>query len=198
MTERPPMQWFSGQLDDAFSYAHAVHGAQGRKSGAPAYIGHLLGVAALVVDDGGSEAEVIAALLHDAVEDAGGAFRLADIEHRYGSEVAYIVDVCSDTKTDPKPPWRERKTAYLDRLAASMPHIGIVRVTAADKIWNLSATLSDLHAFGSGAWSQFTMGRESQLWFHRSVLATLDAAAPGSLLVARLGRLLDEVAALTD
>ena len=110
MTERPPMQWFSGQLDDAFSYAHAVHGAQGRKSGAPAYIGHLLGVAALVVDDGGSEAEVIAALLHDAVEDAGGAFRLADIEHRYGSEVAYIVDVCSDTKTDPKPPWRERKT----------------------------------------------------------------------------------------
>lgn len=193
--ERPDMRWFSSRLDDAFAYVHAIHGAQGRKSGAPAYLGHLMGVAALVIDDGGTEDHVIAALTHDAAEDAGGQARLDDIGARFGDEVAYIVGVCSDSLSEPKPPWKERKSAYLESLTEAMPHPGVIRVTAADKIWNLSATLADLEAYGPDAWSQFRVGRSQQLWYHESVLDILQQAAPDSALVARLARVLANVGA---
>ena len=67
------------RVEEAFAYAHAAHASQVRKGTANPYIGHLMGVASIVLDDGGSEDEAIAALLHDAAEDAGGRERLDDI-----------------------------------------------------------------------------------------------------------------------
>ena len=78
---------------------------------------HLLAVAALVMEYGGNEDEAIAALLHDAVEDQGGEATLEEIRRRFGSAVAEIVEGCTDTLVTPKPPWRQRKEAYLARLA---------------------------------------------------------------------------------
>src|SRR4026207_2431017 len=102
----------SARFDRAFSYASHLHTSQTRKgSGAP-YAAHLLGVASLVLEDGGSEDEAIAALLHDAVEDQGGRARLDEIEREFGSQVAHIVDGCTDTDLSPKPPWRPRKESY--------------------------------------------------------------------------------------
>ena len=51
-------------------------------------VGHLMGVASIVLDDGGTEDEAIAALLHDAAEDHGGRARLEDIRSRFGDAVA--------------------------------------------------------------------------------------------------------------
>ena len=62
-----------------------------------------------MLDDGGSEDEAIAALLHDAAEDQGGDKRLREIRSRYGDDVAAIVDSCTDSYEEPKPPWRTRK-----------------------------------------------------------------------------------------
>jgi (p)ppGpp synthase/HD superfamily hydrolase len=104
------------RFERALVYAHVVHGGHCRKGTTIPYVSHLLAVASLVLEDGGDEDEAMAALLHDAVEDRGGAERLKDIRARFGKRVANIVQSCSDTDVDPKPPWRERKIAYLAHL----------------------------------------------------------------------------------
>ena len=105
------------RFDEAFIYAHQVHADHTRKGTGVPYIGHLMGVASIVIDDGGSEDEAIAALLHDAPEDRGGRERLEDIRTRFGDAVATIVEDCTDSWTTPKAPWAERKQQYVGARA---------------------------------------------------------------------------------
>jgi (p)ppGpp synthase/HD superfamily hydrolase len=67
------------RFTQALILATALHSTQQRKGTAIPYISHLLGTASLVLEHGGTEDEAIAALLHDAVEDQGGAATLARI-----------------------------------------------------------------------------------------------------------------------
>ena len=106
----------SPRLHEALAYAATLHADQQRKASGEPYLAHLLAVAALVMEYGGNEDETIAALLHDAVEDQGGMATLAEIRRRFGPAVAEIVEGCSDTAVTPKPPWRQRKEAYIARL----------------------------------------------------------------------------------
>src|ERR671923_1897972 len=106
----------SGQFAKALTYATRIHGGQLRKKTRIPYTAHILGVAAIAMEYGANETEAIGALLHDAVEDCGGAKRLRDIERKFGKAVANIVDGCTDTYEVPKPPWRERKEAYIEHL----------------------------------------------------------------------------------
>ena len=69
MSEQTSTPKLSGQFSKALVYAEPKHHNQVRKGGDIPYIGHLLSVAGLVINDNGSEAQAIAALLHDAVED---------------------------------------------------------------------------------------------------------------------------------
>ena len=85
-------------------YATKLHANQTRKGTDEPYIGHLLGVASLVLQYGGNENEVIAALLHDAAEDQGGRPTLRKIKEKFGTKVAAIVEACSDSFEIPKLP----------------------------------------------------------------------------------------------
>ncbi|MGC1978440.1 MAG: HD domain-containing protein, partial [Candidatus Sulfotelmatobacter sp.] len=86
----------------AFNFAAEKHAGQTRKASRTPYIAHLMGVASLVLEFGGDEDMAIAALLHDVVEDCGGAPMLKEIRRKFGSRVAKIVDGCTDSDTDPK------------------------------------------------------------------------------------------------
>jgi len=99
----------TNRFDEAFRYAHGLHQAQKRKGTSIPYISHLMSVAALVIEHRGNEDQAIAALLHDAAEDQGGAKTLAEIRKRFGEPVAAIVSDCTDAWTEPKPEWRPRK-----------------------------------------------------------------------------------------
>lgn len=103
----------TSNFEKALTYAHRAHAGQVRKGSGVPYISHLLAVAALVLEAGGSEIEAIGALLHDAVEDQGGRERLDEIQKEFGPEVAAIVEGCSDAFESPKPEWWERKRKYL-------------------------------------------------------------------------------------
>src|SRR5207247_10818469 len=105
----------------ALRYAAEVHRTQFRKGTAIPYVSHLLAVCSLVLEDGGGEDEAIAALLHDAVEDQGGRGRLEEIRRLFGDHVADIVEGCTDADTIPKPPWRERKEAYIAHFRSATP-----------------------------------------------------------------------------
>jgi GTP pyrophosphokinase len=174
------MPTLTGRLDAAFAYAHAAHANQQRRgSGAP-YIGHLMGVASIVIDDGGSEDEAIAGLLHDAAEDAGGRERLADIRARFGDAVAAIVEDCTDAWTDPKPPWLDRKRRYIEH-ARALPAASL-RVSAADKVHNAYAILRDLRNTGERVWDRFNAPPDDVVWYYQSLVRAFREAGGGPLV----------------
>src|SRR5512135_2414132 len=106
-------QRFSRRFEDALVLAHQLHADQTRKGTSIPYISHLLAVTAIVIENNGTEDEAIAALLHDAIEDAGGDPVRRVIRERFGNEVLDIVEGLTDTDQTPKPPWRARNAAYL-------------------------------------------------------------------------------------
>ncbi len=130
----------------AVEYAAALHGTDKRKGTDTTYLCHLLGVSALVLEAGGTEDEAIAGLLHDAVEDAGGLPRLADVRARFGDDVADIVEACSDSTDED---WKrnvdywERKQKYLEHLENEADGRAVM-VSLADKVHNIRALVTDL------------------------------------------------------
>lgn len=168
------------RFDDAVALARALHAEQVRKSTEIPYLAHLLAVTALVLEDGGDEDEAIAALLHDAVEDQGGAATLERIRAAFGPRVAAIVDACSDTDVVPKPPWRERKEAYVAHLSDPELPDGALRVSLADKVHNARAILFDLRA-GKDVFARFNAGRDDVLWYYDALARAFAERKPGPL-----------------
>ena len=151
----------------AFEFAAKKHSGQTRKASTIPYITHLMGVASLVLEAGGDEDLAIAALLHDVVEDCGGAPMLKEVSRRFGRRVAMVVDGCTDADTTPKPPWRERKENYLRHLAHADADTRLV--SAADKLNNVRSIVSDYRAIGEFVWERFNGGREGTLWYYRTL-----------------------------
>ena len=151
----------------AFQFAAEKHSGQTRKASTIPYLAHLMGVASLVLEAGGDEDLAIAALLHDVVEDCGGAPMLKEIRRRFGDRVAKVVDGCTDADTYPKPPWRERKEEYIRHLTKADADTRLV--SAADKLNNVRSIISDYRAVGESVWSRFKGGREGTLWYYRTL-----------------------------
>lgn len=151
----------------AFTFAAEQHSGQTRKASTVPYMAHLIGVASLVLEAGGDEDLAIAALLHDVVEDCGGTPMLREVERRFGKHVAKIVDGCTDSYAEPKPPWKQRKDEYIARLKTETPDTRLV--SAADKLNNVRSILSDYRAIGESVWSRFSGGREGTLWYYRTL-----------------------------
>ena len=171
----------SERFDKAVALARTLHGGQVRKGTAIPYLAHLLAVAALVLEDGGDEDEAIAALLHDAVEDQGGARRLDQIRQLFGHRVADIVDGCTDAEVEPKPPWRQRKERYLEHLRQT-DRYDVLRVSLADKLHNARAIVSDLREQGPELWRRFTTGSaKDQLWYYGELVRAFEARRPGRM-----------------
>ncbi len=167
------------RFESALQYAARLHVTQTKKGTDTPYLAHLMAVTAIVLDDGGTEDEAIAALLHDAVEDQGGRERLDDIRARFGATVAHIVEGCTDSFTTPKPPWIERKRAYVEHAR----HLDrpTLRVSAADKAINATAILRDWHKVGDRVWSRFNASREDVLWYYGALVEAFRASGGGAL-----------------
>jgi (p)ppGpp synthase/HD superfamily hydrolase len=155
------------RFHSAFTFAAEKHSGQARKASTIPYIAHLMGVASLVLEAGGDEDLTIAALLHDVVEDCGGAPMLKEVRRRFGSRVAKVVEGCTDTDIFPKPPWRERKEDYILHLRNANADTRLV--SAADKLNNVRSILSDYREIGESVWSRFNGGREGTLWYYRTL-----------------------------
>ena len=185
-----PEPALSRKFISALSYAARLHAKQIRKRTGRPYIGHLLGVASIVIEYGGDEEMAIAALLHDAVEDQGGLPRLREIRRKFGTRVAEIVDGCTDAYSEPKPPWLERKRAYLARVGKESADARLV--SAADKLSNARETLHDLRVHGEGVFERFAGKKEGTLWYYRALIAAFRAAG-NNPLVDELDRVVSEL-----
>jgi (p)ppGpp synthase/HD superfamily hydrolase len=164
----------------AFNFAAEKHAGQTRKASTIPYIAHLMGVASLALEFGGDEDLAIAALLHDVVEDCGGAPMLKEVRRRFGPRVAKIVDGCTDSDTYPKPPWRERKETYIRHLKTADAETRLV--SAADKLNNVRSILSDYRDVGESVWDRFKGGRDGTLWYYRALLQEFLRRKPNRLV----------------
>ena len=162
-----PKPVLTDRFSQAFAFASVVHASQVRKGTRIPYIAHLMGVASLVLEQGGDEDTAIAALLHDAPEDQGGRAMLAQIQARFGDRVAKIVEGCTDTFDDPKPPWVERKERYIAHLRAA--DLSTCLVSAADKVHNARAILHDLQTIGPAVFKRFSASQEQTGWYYGSL-----------------------------
>ncbi len=166
------------RLSDAAAFALEIHAAQTRKGTDTPYISHLLGVASLVLEHGGDEDQAIAGLLHDAIEDQG-IEQEAIITDRFGPRVAHIVRACTDADIQPKPPWRARKKAYLAHLEHAGAEVWLV--SAADKLHNARAIVTDLRSLGPVVFDRFTAGKEGTLWYYEALSELFSRKTPGAL-----------------
>jgi (p)ppGpp synthase/HD superfamily hydrolase len=163
------------RFDHAVKFARKAHKNQARKGTEIPYISHLLGVSSIVLEMEGTEDEAIAALLHDVVEDCGGAPMAERVREEFGDDVARIVLANTDTDQKPKPPWRARKQEYLDSLPGKQRDE--LLISLADKLHNARATLLDYRRIGDEIWPRFKEGREGQLWYFNELVRHFTARA---------------------
>jgi GTP pyrophosphokinase len=195
VTERPAIACRLGpRFGRAFEFAARKHHGQTRKGKTVPYLAHLMSVASIVLEVGGDEDCAMAALLHDVVEDCGGGPVLREVEEQFGPRVARIVEGCTDAFTDPKPPWRVRKEAYLERLRNEDSQTRLV--SAADKLDNARSVLLDYRTQGESIWARFQGGREGTLWYYRA-LADEFRRCPPNGLTAELDRVVSELERVT-
>lgn len=162
----------------ALVVAHELHAAQRRKGTDVPYVAHLLAVASLALEHGATEDEAIAALLHDAVEDQGGAATAARIRREFGPAVEAIVLGCTDTPPDAaaRPTWRARKEAYVAHLAHAPSSVRLV--STCDKLHNARAIVADLRVHGAALWPRFSGGRDGVCWYYGALVEAFRAAGP--------------------
>ncbi len=182
------------RFTQALGLACELHRSQARKGTVIPYVAHLLAVCSIALEHGASEDEAIAAVLHDAVEDQGGAETEALIRERFGTSVADIVAACSDTDVVPKPPWRDRKERYVAHVRSANRAVRLV--SASDKLHNARSILGDYRDVGDELWSRFTGGKAGTLWYYRALVEAFASHGP-SRLVAELERVVTELESLT-
>ena len=201
MTHNPRLV-LTGRFTEAVEYARQLHTEYRKGTGIP-YMAHLIGVAALVMGEADgrvpvTEDMVIAALLHDAVEDHGGLPRLHDIEERFGPNVARMVAALSDTFAedhDKKEGWEERKKNYLARLRQEPDDV--LLISAADKLYNAKAILDDFKEIGAAVFDRFKRGKDQQLWYFDELLKVFRAHPPNRI-VNDLESVIEELRAATS
>jgi GTP pyrophosphokinase len=154
-----------------------------------------------VLENGGNADEAIAGLLHDSIEDCGPAFPggAAALRERiradFGPAVLAIVEGCTDSDAEPKPPWKARKVAYLAHLESASPSVRLV--SCSDKLHNARAIVSDLRMLGNAVFERFNAGREGTLWYYEALAAEFGREGP-AVLAAELRRTVDSMKALAS
>ena len=184
------MSLLSIRFLEALVYALQLHRRQRRKLSDAPYAAHLMSVTSIVLEYGASEDQAIAALLHDAVEDQGGQSTYRTIHRRFGPTIADLVHECTDAYGEPKPPWRERKEAFLRRLASASASARLV--TAADKLDNCRSLMRSYRRAGDSVWTHFRGGRDGTLWNFRQAVEVLKRF-PAHPLVEELDRAVCEL-----
>ncbi|MEZ4237131.1 MAG: HD domain-containing protein [Myxococcota bacterium] len=161
---------YTRRLDEAVALALHDFRRITRKASEVPYVSHLLAVTALVAEAGGDEDQLIAAVLHDWLEDVPEASAAA-LGERFGPRVRRIVEALTDTTEHPKPPWRARKEAFVAAIRRQPPEVKLV--CCADKLHNCGTLVRDLRLHGMETLDRFRGGRQGTVWYYRAVCDAL-------------------------
>ncbi|MDP3986000.1 MAG: HD domain-containing protein [Candidatus Veblenbacteria bacterium] len=165
---------FTPRVRAALDKAEQLHKGQTRKSLAIPYITHPINVATIVAGYTLDEDVIIAAYLHDTLEDCD--YSLVQLKHEFGERVASIVaevteDIELKHRLGSRASWQERKQKYLEHLKVASQEA--LLVATADKIDNLNTMSAAYKLKGAAIWEAFSASPDKQLWFYGQVLALL-------------------------
>jgi GTP pyrophosphokinase len=144
-----------------------------------------------------SETEVVAALLHDVIEDGGGPTARDEIKDQFGPEVCSIVVACSDTldKEHETRTWLQRKRDYLAAMPSKSAQA--LRVSLADKVHNARSIHRDLELVGDNLWCRFKANKACQHWHYYALASGFtqrtDLGAQADVAVGELSSLVSEI-----
>lgn len=179
------------KFDEALALASELHREQSRKGTPIPYMSHLMAVAGIVLEANAYhqmdniEDVAIGALLHDAIEDQGHNIDLDQIKEKFGDTVYRIVLECSDAivteKGQEKPPWKDRKRAYLNNISGKSQET--LLVSCADKMHNARCIMFDHDRIGDDIWDRFNAGKDGTIWYYRSLAEELEKAWPENPLL---------------
>ena len=161
---------YTDRFDRALALAVSAFRDIERKGTAVPYITHLMSVTAMVGEAGGDEDQLCAAILHDYLEDIEGS-RPRDVEAVFGANVLRMVEELSDTTAFPKPPWRPRKEAFIERMRVAGADVRLI--CCADKHHNARSIIRALSQEGLAAFDRFSGGLDGTLWYYRAVTDAL-------------------------
>lgn len=153
----------------AIEFAARAHAGQYRKQTRIPYIIHPLSVARLLIQEGCDETLIVAAVLHDTVEDTD--VTIADIESGFGAPVAELVAFA--TEPDKRHPWEMRKQHTLDSIS-DLPQAALLLICA-DKLDNLRSIREDIDRLGDAIWERFSRPKEKQRWYFEALLQAFRA-----------------------
>jgi len=193
----------SERFTRAVDYARRLH-TEYRKGTRIPYMAHLLGVASLVMGEAGgpipvTEDMVIAAILHDTVEDHRGQKRLNDVEATFGKDVARMVAALSDSlveEHEKKEAWDVRKRKYLDRLPGEDEDALLICI--ADKLYNARSIVVDYQAVGPAVFDRFKASADRQLWYYHALLDIFQSRIGENKLVKELEKSVNELGRLIE
>jgi (p)ppGpp synthase/HD superfamily hydrolase len=194
---------YSPRLGEALAFAAHLHRRQRRTKASPGeadvpYVAHLLETAALVMLGGGTEEQVIAGLLHDALEYQHHDGLEDEIADLFGDEVLRMVVACTDGTREERvcesgadAAW-QRKLRLLEKMGALDD--ATLLVVAADKTSNARALVDDLEAGRPGVTSMFTLSWQQTLRYYAAVADLVEARLPTNLVSLRLVALVPRLA----
>lgn len=190
-----PSITLTGRFIEALFYANQNHRDQTRKATNIAYISHPLAVAGLIIEAGGDEDQAIAGLLHDVPEDCGGEARLIEIMEMFGPRVEAMVRGCSDAlpaEGKEKDPYVIRKSQHIHHLNAEA-NADVLLVTAADKLHNARAIVTDLEISGKKLWSRFNGSPQQIIWYYKEMFKLLKKNNVSPVLLKPLKKCIDRM-----
>ena len=133
-----------------------------------------MGVASIVLDDGGSEDEAIGALLHDAAEDHGGRARLEEIRAPLRRAGRHASSRTAPTRgRRPSGPGSSASATTSNTPARFAP--SSLRVAAADKVHNAYAILRDLRNTGEEVWDRFNAPADDVIAYYEGLVRAFRA-----------------------
>ncbi len=138
---------FQKKYDEAFAFASEKHSGQFRKGSKIPYIVHLYEVTQILKEENADETTIIVGILHDTIEDTNT--QLAEIENKFGSDVAKLVLIDSENKSLP---YLKRKKLHMNKLKTADERAKLVNL--ADKLSNLRSIYLDTLYF-ENAWTRF-------------------------------------------
>lgn len=125
---------YSYRIEQALRASAILHKDQVRKGEVPyPYVTHTFAVALIVSDYSDKEDVIVAALLHDTLEDTD--YTEEELSEDFGHAVLTIVQSVTNPPAEKGTSWVERKREYLKKLKGASPDA--LLVAAADKIHNM-------------------------------------------------------------
>jgi (p)ppGpp synthase/HD superfamily hydrolase len=190
-----------GNIEKAKQTADYAHALQKRKGSNKPYSVHPHGVADIVSRYTDNEDAIMAAELHDVLEDVpSNRYSEDEMRAEFGEEVVRLVKLVSEDKTaDDKvqKPWIERKNAYFEHLTGSTNKNALIIATA-DKIDNLMSMINDYGVLGERLWENFNAPKDKQLWYYQTILDILSTKDLPSILIAELAEQVDALCKICE